>query len=346
MPLRYFTSKYLYLCLICALLSTACSQQNKPTTDETTANVVEKADEILSGLNEKIKTDPNNAALYNQRALHYMYINSDDQALSDIERSIKLNPENDNWYVTKANVLFKMNKVKECKENLEKAISLNAENVQAHNQLAEIHIYLEDYDNAMKHADLSVKADVYNAHAYYLKGLIFNYMKDTVKAVSSLQTCIEQDPEYYDAYAMLGILFAVKNHPLAEQYYDNALKIRPQSIEALYNKAMYYQELDRGEEAIELYNRILEIDASYYIAHYNTGYVLLTQYEDFKEAITHFTKAIQLEPKYVEAYYNRGLCYEQLKDLAAAEAEYRKALSLMPTFTLAAKALGRVRGDS
>ncbi len=48
-----------------------------------------------------------------------------------------------------------------------------------------------------------------------------------------------------------------------------------------------------------------------------------------ERAILDYDKAIELSPS-AEAYFDRGLCYEKLKDLAKAEADYTAAIALDP----------------
>jgi Tfp pilus assembly protein PilF len=52
-----------------------------------------------------------------------------------------------------------------------------------------------------------------------------------------------------------------------------------------------------------------------------------------------------LVPTYTKAFYNRGLCYESLNKRKEAEDDYVQALKLEPTYTEAAKALSRVKGE-
>ena len=63
------------------------------------------------------------------------------------------------------------------------------------------------------------------------------------------------------------------------------------------------------------------------MAYYNRGtaYALLRK---FKQAIQDFNKAIELNPNYAAAYNNRAYCYQELGDKAKAQADFAKAKEL------------------
>lgn len=57
------------------------------------------------------------------------------------------------------------------------------------------------------------------------------------------------------------------------QYYNNALRLQPNSTEALYNRGLLFQNMGELDKALEDYNSILKIDNRYADAHYNMGYI-------------------------------------------------------------------------
>ena len=83
---------------------------------------------------------------------------------------------------------------------------------------------------------------------------------------------LELDPENYDTQRELGRIFAAKKDPLALQYYNNALRIRPGSGEILYNRGLYYQEIGQLKEAEADYATLLASDPKDPDAHHNLGY--------------------------------------------------------------------------
>lgn len=311
--------------------------KNEPVTE--TEN---KADSSFVIINQKIRSDINNPELYIERAKLYAGKQDIPSALADIDRAIKLDSLKPEYYILKADYLLFQKKIAEVKEVLNTSLRLNPNNTETNLKLAELALFLRDNKQALEYINHVLKTDIYNSQAYYMKGIIFMENGDTIKAISSLQTAVEQNPDYYDAYIQLGVLFSIKKNPLAKQYYLNALKLKPNSIEALYNLGMYCQENNLLNEAIEYYNQILTIDRHNALANFNLGYLHLVHLHILPEAVKYFSKAIEARNNYYEAYYNRGYAYELMKDWLNAETNYRQALSIQPDYTLAAEGLSRV----
>ncbi|MDO4177863.1 MAG: tetratricopeptide repeat protein [Phascolarctobacterium sp.] len=83
-------------------------------------------------------------------------------------------------------------------------------------------------------------------------------------------------------------------------------------------------------EAIENYNKALELDANYAPSYYNRG-VCLTTLGESEKALADFNKAIELNEKYVSAYNSRGEYYLAKGDKEKALADFNKALTYAPT---------------
>src|SRR5262245_22086984 len=72
----------------------------------------------------------------------------------------------------------------------------------------------------------------------------------------------------------------------------------------------------------------------------------LTQEGKYDEAMAAYNEIVAKTPTIPEVYYNLGFIYSQKKDWAQAEASYKKALELKPTYNEANVALARVYQDS
>ncbi|MEA3458726.1 MAG: tetratricopeptide repeat protein, partial [Candidatus Thermoplasmatota archaeon] len=133
-----------------------------------------------------------------------------------------------------------------------------------------------------------------------------------------------------------------KNDIRAVGYYKNALNVFSESIEALYGIAMYYQNNNEYQKALDYYTDILKIDSENTLAYFNTGYIYLVYLNEFEKAIMYFSDAIEISPKYYDAYYNRGYCYELIGDIANARNDYNKILELVTNHEKAIEGLNRI----
>lgn len=293
-------------------------------------------------LNDQIKENPDDPDLYYQRAGYHTGQKQFEEALADINRSMDIDSENPEYYLFKADVLILMMKTRSAKATLDNCLVIDPENIEANLKLAEMAIWAEDYPKSIDYINDVLRIDVNHARAYFMKGMCYKFMGDTAKAVSSIQTAVEQDPDYYDGYIQLGLIYAGVHDPIAVSYYDNALKVRPESTEALYNRSLFLQEHGDPERAVQGYEQMVEISPADIRAYYNIGYVNMMYFKDFQKGVDFFTRAIALHPGYYQAFYNRGFCKEHLGDLQGAEADFRQSLKIRPDYDLAAKGLSRV----
>ena len=56
-------------------------------------------------------------------------------------------------------------------------------------------------------------------------------------AKSSFQTSVEVDPNFFDGYIALGLTYANAKDTLAFGYFETAIELNPNSVEARYNLA-------------------------------------------------------------------------------------------------------------
>lgn len=350
--LRINRQVFLSVLFFTLLIQTACKQNtNKNSVAESAVETETKAEKLESSisvedeieqLNKAILEAPNNAGLYIERAKQKVLAREVDAALKDVRRAISIDSTNALFYEVLGDVHYANASLKKASEAYFKATTINPKLVDPHLKLGENYMVVENYSEAISHLDNALRADVYNAKAYYLKGICFKYMKDTSRAVSSFQTAVEQDAEFYDAYIQLGIIYAAAKNTLAEAYYNNALRIDPFSTEALYNKGLFYQDIEQYEQAITTYRKIIQLKPNYALPFYNIGFIKMIEKEEFDSAAFYFSNAIANSPDYFQAYYNRGLCNELMGYYQQAQSDYKESLKIQADFTPAAQGLNRL----
>lgn len=291
----------------------------------------------LDGINDRIAQDPNNPENYLDRCNFYFKRGKMQEAINDVNRCIKIDSTNADYFITRGDIYFAQLKAEEAKNEFERAKKTDPLSYKADLKLAKLYLYIRNYKKSMEYTNNALKIDKHVAEGYFIKGSIYEEMRDSANAASSFQTAIEQDPDYYDAYIRLGILFSKlpkknKKRALAYDYYNSAIDIRPDQIEAHYNKAIYCQENDLYDEALEEYEKIIAINPKFEAAWHNKGYVYLIYKEEYKLAVDFFTKAIGINPQYVGAYHNRGLAWLKLNDVQRARADFNTALQIDPQY--------------
>lgn len=307
-----------------------------------TAAPVDSASLELARIEERILADPGNALLYLERGNHWAARDSMRKALADVDRALRIDSNNAQVRIKAGDLRYVVRDVVTARRHFERAIVLAPTDPQPLLRLAEMDLIQRRYKEGMDHVNDALRIDATVAKGYYLKGWMHQESGDTALAISSFRTAVEQDPQDYNAYVKLGLLSAARHDPLAEQYYNTAIELRPTSIEAIYNKAVFLQDHGRDSAALACYERMKAIDANNAIAWYNSGWVRLEHLGDFAGAKRDFSKAIELETNYADAWYNRGVAMERTNELDSAAANYQLCLSIAPAHTLAAESLDRL----
>jgi len=339
--------------IVFALVLASCysnGTNNTPATSEgsnNNNNVQTTPDSTLSAINQRIAADPGNFKNYLDRAKYYSGLELFNNAFQDIARAFTADSTKAEIFLVKGDVFWKRQQIKEAYIEYTRCIELDSSNTECLLNKAGIDIALRNYDKAREHINSALQQNEFLPYAYYLRGRMYKEQRDTNMAASSYKTAIEVDPNYYDAYIEVGLLYAEQKNDLAKEYYNSAIAIKPSSVEAWYNKAMFLQETGfkdkkRYNEAFACYDSILKIDRNFVASYFNKGYIFLEYKVQYDSSAYYFTKAIQQYPQYYQAYYNRGLSYESLNKRKEAESDYRMALSIQPDYTDAAISLNRI----
>lgn len=297
----------------------------------------------IESLTARINQNPTDASLLHSRATLYLKQKDFTHALDDIRMAVQLDSTHAEYFITMADIWFAGNRIYNARSALEKAVSLDNNNIEARSRLAEIFFLIRKYPEALEQVAEILRKEPGNAEIRFMQAMIYKEAGDTAKAVNLFQEIVEKDNMNYKSYMQLGVLYSIRNSPICIEYFNHALRVRPQSEEALYGRALFYQEHDEIDKAIRDYTSILQLNPKNKNAHFNLGYIHYTLLKVYDQAIKHYDDAIAADAGYAEAYYNRGLCYETLGNIQAAQLDYEKALQLRPGYELAKKGMERIR---
>lgn len=335
-------NKFLSLIFFSALLVfvIACHENKNEPTNESKNGMTK--DSVLGYLDTKINDDTTLAEPYVQRAKYYSRLKQYLMAYTDMQKAIAIDSVNGGYHVMMGDILFFTGQPYLSKKALEKALQCDMNNEEALFKMSQLLFYVKEYENALLYVSRMEKVKPDDEKTGFLKGMIYKEKGDTALAIKTFQKCSEMNTQNYDALMQLGIIYGVRNLKLSLQYYDAALRVKPQSVEALYGKAMYYQTAEMFDEAIQTYTTINEIDPKFRDAYFNIGYIHLVNLKTYSAAIPFFDKAIAADSMYFQAFYNRGYCRELLGDINNAREDYRKALDANQAYDKPREALKRI----
>lgn len=336
------------LSIFILVLITSCGgdEQKVESTDQSITNENGIVDS-LKFYQEKLNADPNNPLVLFERAQYYIRRGNVEQAQFDLESALEKDSSILKVHKLYADVnLAKLN-LEKSKYHYDYIIERDSANAGAYIGLGKLYAALNNSQQAIYYLGEALKINPYLPEPYFTKGLIYRsdyYTREIDdprkeeswdRAVSSFQTAVEQDPNYYSAYIEMGVMYDEKGDSLALEYYNSAIDIAPNSLEAWYNKAMYFQNRGEVDNALNSYYKINEIDETWPDPYYNLGYIHLLMTSELDSSIYYFERATQLDPMYYQAYNNMGLAYEKKGDFKNARKFYQKAVEINPDFQLA-----------
>lgn len=167
--------------------------------------------------------------------------------------------------------------------------------------------------------------------------------KADIQAVGLYHRAIEIDSQYIQSYCNLAELY--KREGRLEDafiWYSKALTVNDKNREALLGLGLLYQQMNKPQEAIGVFKRLLEIypdDESIYISivdAYSKAIARFPQekaYQEQREEVLSEYEDLSKRKKYTATdYYNLGFLYEQVGGYDEAIRFYKKALQINPIY--------------
>jgi len=114
--------------------------------------------------------------------------------------------------------------------------------------------------------------------------------------------------------------------------YNRAVELRPDYVEAWKGQGNTLLELKRYEDALNAYDKAIQIQPNYLEAWMGRGNALdrLQRYED---AINSFDGALKIQPNHLEAWNERGNVQIKLQQYSEAIASFDKAVKIQPNYS-------------
>lgn len=328
-------------CLAFSFIFSACGDQPKqPETPAATGPAAGTPE--IQQLTRKMEETPNNAGLYATRGVLWYDNQNYDEGIADLEKAIQLDSTRAEYFHELADMYMDYYKSRQGLNVMERAAAAFPKRIPTLLKLAEFQLILKQHKEALFSLERIRAIDPLNSEMFFMFGNVFTDMGRKEEAIGAYQSAVENNPGLVDAWIKLADLLAEKNSPVAEKYYDNAIRADSTSIDAVHAKAYYLANKKNDlPGAIRLFKKTNIIDPQYADGYYNTG-LLYMDMDSVKQAYQSFDLAVKFAPEFVEAYYHRGLAAELNGNPGQAKSDYENVLRLDPDFESAKAALKRL----
>jgi len=149
-------------------------------------------------------------------------------------------------------------------------------------------------------------------------------------AITILTELIKENPKNGSLFASRGRALmdsGLCTHALHD--FDEALRLSPEQINSIFQKATCLQRLSRSDEALAALNNLVFKYPTDVSVHYRRG-LYLFGIKEFADSVESYNKAIELNPNQAEVYDARSAAYVALGDMAEALKDMNKAIELQP----------------
>lgn len=156
------------------------------------------------------------------------------------------------------------------------------------------------------------------AQEYYAKGLDKLDRKDSKRssslAILYFDTAIAIQPDYVEAYMNRARAKQKESNLIgAFEDYSKAIELKPDLVQAYKQRALLRNWFGGAEEihnhaaALADLNKAIELSPNDYDNYMHRGYLKDSEFHDHQGALKDFMKVIKLKPKFAEAYTAMGM---------------------------------------
>lgn len=205
---------------------------------------------LLSGL---IEITPDEPQWYLDRGLAYFNLHQFDDAVTDLTTVIKLAPERDEAWFWRGMARGRAGDVHSGIADLSRFIERNPNDSRAYTKRGVRYIWVGEFVLAQADLERAVSLDDTNAEAHDDLGVIYAQQERLAAAEQHFLKAIAHDPTYQKAYHNLAMIkHLAGDQPTALARVETALRLEPESRNALLLKAAILQAMGRRDEALAI----------------------------------------------------------------------------------------------
>ncbi|MGB3404535.1 MAG: tetratricopeptide repeat protein [Microcoleaceae cyanobacterium] len=366
-----------------------------PDYDKTYINLSETAikqgrlDEAFELIQTALQLNPGNWKTHQQLGEILQQQNKIEQAITAYQKVIKLNPESVLSYRQLGELQTQQQQFKEAIQSYETALKLEPKSSIIHHSLGHILSKQQKWDEAIAYYQKALQLTPDSAVVYLHWGEALTQIQQYKEAIAKYQKSLELDPDFELAHQQLGNTFLQWGQEYEEQekwsaaveiyrkaiqldvnlpqiyeklgdtlqqagsldseeifsVYQKAFKIdnnnielaqklltiEPDNIELMYQVGNLLSQRNQYPEAIKLYQKIQKTELKDIQSYLKLGEAFVKA-NDLKAGINYYQKAIKLEPESAKAYHLLGEALQKQKELKAAKVAYEKAIEFNPDF--------------
>ena len=306
-------------------------------------------EEAVEAYRRVIKRDRRYARAYAGLGDSLYHLQRYDEAVASMSTAISLEPNssiNGTLHVLLGLALQKLDRLEAAAEHFHRALELDPADARPLVSLAGLRTEQGRSEEANEYLDRARKLNPRDPATLQNAGEALRKQKRYAEAIEAYRAVLDIDPEYALAHAGLGnTLFQMKRYQEALASVTRAVTLVPDlriagSLHVIAGRAL--QELGRPGEAVEQYERALEINPRNTQAVDRFAMMRFGQ-KHYQEALRLYRTLVELQPDSAQSHSNLGATLYHLNRLDDARRSFERALALDPALKTAQAGLKEAR---
>jgi len=195
------------------------------------------------------------------------YLRRYEEALDHINNALRENDQLAQAYFLKGYIFKELGDTVLAKSSFQTATEVNPNHFEAFMELGSLYSYEND-PLAIDYFETALQINPNSAEAYYNKGMFLQSNGQIEQALEVYTEMVKTDPNNFLGYYNMGYIYLTDylEYETAQAYFDSVLMIKPAYVDALYNKGLCSEEMNRNGEAEAIYRKVLDIDPQHDLA--------------------------------------------------------------------------------
>ncbi len=299
---------------------------------------VREPGKALDTFQDLIAIKPNSAEAWQGRGDALLSLGRLPGALESYNKALIIKPDDTKTLNNKGKVLYRLDRYQEALETHEKVLNLNSDDADGWSGKGIAYLGLRQYKKASEAFDKvkQIRPDI--PSIWYEIGLATERLQGPQaarpyfeEAVGAYDYSIKRNPKDPIALTDRGNMLQKLNRPQdALDSYQKALEIDKDFYEALMGKGNALNVMGNRPEALQAFNEASKVRPDDYQVWYNRGIILSQYLQNHEEALKSFEKAIERRHDFYPAWLHKGLALLDLKRYNEALTALERAKELNP----------------
>lgn len=259
-----------------------------------------------------------------------------DDAIKYYEIHLNRYPESSETYYALSKVYEKKREYAKSIDVLSKLKEVDKEDVKVLREIARNYYMSSDFKQAVGYYQEALKLSPENAQIYFDLAECYILLKDKENAIASFKKSLELSAnektksEFASYYLSLGNEAKdASDYKTAIKYFQEAATLDESNTGILLALADVLCENKQNEDAIEIYKKVIALDAENFDAHFNTALIYF-ETGKYEQAKSFLETSAKINPKNAMIYYMLGVIFDKEKDYAKAIENYQKFVESEP----------------